>query len=266
MDWLKEFWKGFTTSMSNGETSPLRNFTPRAQEVLALSRREADRFHHNFVGTEHLFLGLIRLGQGTAVTVLRNMGLDLEAIRREIEKQVGVGPDQKAVGNIPYTPRVRKVFALAAQEAKALHHTYVGTEHLLLGMLREGDGVAARVLQNLQVDIEVTKRHILRELDPNRDVNMDQPPANPERKPPLDLIDVTKRYDVYCEERGQEVIYRNVLFKGVRKLLHKEKYNQYDIFYEFVEIEQPSGQALFIARGSIKKFHEHAPSPPSTPS
>jgi len=145
----------------------MNNFTPRAQQVLALARKEADRFNHNFVGTEHLLLGLIKLGQGVAVNVLQKLGLDLDTVRMEVEKQVGTGPDQKMIGNIPYTPRVKKVLALAAKEAKALSHTYVGTEHILLGLLREGDGVAARVLKNLDVDIEQTRQEILKELDPN---------------------------------------------------------------------------------------------------
>ena len=145
----------------------MSNFTPRAQQVLALARKEADRFNHNFVGTEHLLLGLIKLGQGVAVNVLQKMGLDLETVRLEVEKQVGTGPDQKQVGNIPYTPRVKKVLNLASKEAKNLAHTYVGTEHILLGLLREGEGVAARVLKNLDVDIEHTRQEILRELDPN---------------------------------------------------------------------------------------------------
>src|SRR5947209_6647331 len=153
----------------------MNNFTPRAQQVLALARKEADRFNHNFVGTEHLLLGLIKLGQGVAVNVLQKLGLDLETVRMEVEKQVGTGPDQKMIGNIPYTPRVKKVLALAAKEAKALNHTYVGTEHILLGLLREGDGVAARVLKNLDVDIEQTRQEILKELDPNFSASEEQP-------------------------------------------------------------------------------------------
>jgi ATP-dependent Clp protease ATP-binding subunit ClpC len=146
---------------------PMNNFTPRAQQVLALARKEADRFHHNYVGTEHLLLGLIKLGQGVAVSVLQKMGLDLETVRGEVEKQVGVGQESKTpVGSIPYTPRVKKVLALAGKEAKALNHSYVGTEHILLGLLREGEGVAARVLKTLEVDIERTRNEILRELDP----------------------------------------------------------------------------------------------------
>jgi ATP-dependent Clp protease ATP-binding subunit ClpC len=145
----------------------MNNFTPRAQQVLALARKEADRFNHNYVGTEHILLGLIKLGQGVAVNVLQKMGLDLETVRMEVEKQVGTGPDTKVTGNIPYTPRVKKVLALASKEAKALHHSYVGTEHILLGLLREGDGVAARVLKSLEVDIERARQEVLKELDPN---------------------------------------------------------------------------------------------------
>src|SRR5438270_973812 len=145
----------------------MNNFTPRAQQVLALARREADRFNNTFVGTEHLLLGLIKLGQGVAVTVLQKLGLDLETVRKEVERHVGIGPDQKMIGTIPYTPRVKRVLTLASKAAKALNHTYLGTEHILLGILQEGDGVAARVLKNLDVDIEATRREILKELDPN---------------------------------------------------------------------------------------------------
>ncbi len=163
----------------------MNNFTPRAQQVLALARKEADRFNHNFVGTEHLLLGLIKLGQGVAVNVLQKMNLDLETVRMEVEKLVGTGPDQKMIGNIPYTPRVKKVLALASKEAKALNHTYVGTEHILLGLLREGDGVAARVLKSLEVDIELTRQEILKELDPNFAAQEEQAAGeNPEKPTP----------------------------------------------------------------------------------
>jgi ATP-dependent Clp protease ATP-binding subunit ClpC len=144
----------------------MNNFTPRAQQVLALARKEADRFHHNYVGTEHILLGLIKLGQGVAVSVLQKMGLDLETVRAAVEKQVGTGQETKTQNSIPYTPRVKKVLALAGKEAKTLNHSYVGTEHILLGLLREGEGVAARVLKSLDIDIERTRNEILRELDP----------------------------------------------------------------------------------------------------
>lgn len=145
----------------------MNNFTPRAQQVLALARKEADRFHHNYVGTEHILLGLINLGQGVAVNVLQRMGLSLDSVRGAVENQVPKGPETKPTGNIPYTPRVKKVLSLAGKEAKNLSHSYVGTEHILLGLLREGEGVAARVLKSLDVDIEKCRNEVLSELDPN---------------------------------------------------------------------------------------------------
>src|SRR6202022_1822324 len=145
----------------------MNDFTPRAQQVFALARKEAERFNHNYVGTEHLLLGLIKLGQGVAVNVLQKMGLDLETVRMEVEKHVGSHPETKMIGNIPYTPRVKKVLALADKEAKALNHSYVGTEHILLGLLREGEGVAARVLKSLEVDPARARNEILKVLEPH---------------------------------------------------------------------------------------------------
>jgi ATP-dependent Clp protease ATP-binding subunit ClpA len=263
MNWFKAFWKGFTTPMSHEgvrSSEPMDNFTPRAQQVLALARREADRFHHNFVGTEHLLLGLIRLGHGTAVAVLRKMGLDLEIVRMEVEKQVGTGPDEKMVGNIPYTPRVKKVLALAAKESRALNHNYVGTEHILLGILREADGVAARVLRNLDVDVEQTRQAILNELDPNfKESSVEYVVAEEEsKKKQDDMIDISKRYDVYCKEGSEAVVYRNVLFKGMKKLFQVERYS---IFTEYVEVEQADGKTIFFSRASIIKFCEHGVTP-----
>src|ERR1700741_4016083 len=146
---------------------PMNNSTPRPQAVLALARKEAAAFHPNYVGTEHLLLGLIKLGEGVAVSVLQNMGLDLKTVRMEVEEHVGSNPETNMIGNIPYTPRVKKVLALADKEAKALNHPYVGTEHILLGLLREDEGVAARVLKSLEVDPARARNEILKELDPN---------------------------------------------------------------------------------------------------
>jgi len=143
------------------------NFTPRAQRVIQLARREADRFNHPYVGTEHLLLGLIVLGEGVAVNVLERMGVSLESVRYEVEKAVGQGPETKTVGNVPFTPRSKKVLQLAVAEAQSLNHTYVGTEHILLGLLREGEGVAAQVLKNLNVDLDGARAEVMRELDPN---------------------------------------------------------------------------------------------------
>jgi hypothetical protein len=278
MNWLRKIWKGFTEPLPPHTPTPahakavpinptaedvsLNNFTPRAQQVLALSRKEADRLNHNFVGTEHLLLGLIALGQGTAVNVLLKMGLDLETVRGEIKGQVGTGPDQRVIGNIPYTPRVRKVLSFAAREARSMNHTYVGTEHILLGLLREGDGVAGRVLRNLEVDIEMTRQEILRELDPDFAVNYSQAKASETGagiqsqpatalKPQAKEIDLTKRYDVYCSERQEVVVvYRNALFKGVKRLIRGDR----DGVGDFYELEQADGSIVFVVRYSVIKF------------
>jgi ATP-dependent Clp protease ATP-binding subunit ClpA len=199
MNWFKSFWKRWrkskpppaeeekhsaepkATFMSNAwaELAKLKSartkaqrfykehFTPRATQVLVLARQEAVRLNHNFVGTEHVLLGLMRLGEGVAFDVLKKFGLDLETVRMEVEKQVGTGPDTKVVGNIPYTPRVKKVLAFATNEAKARNLTFVGTEHILLGLLREGDGIAARVLGTLHILMEETRREILKETNSN---------------------------------------------------------------------------------------------------
>ncbi len=145
------------------------NFTPRAQQVLQLARKEADRFNHGYVGTEHILLGLIALGHGVAVNALQALGIDLASVRMEVEKAVGTGPETKTIGNIPFTPRAKKVLALSASEARGLGHSYVGTEHILLGLLREGEGIAARVLENLGVDLDETRYEIMKTLDPDYD-------------------------------------------------------------------------------------------------
>jgi ATP-dependent Clp protease ATP-binding subunit ClpC len=112
-------------------------------------------------------IGLIKLGQGVAVNVLKKLGLNLENARMEVEKRVGIGSDQKIIGHIPYTPRVKRVLETAIKEAKELNHTYVGTEHLLLGLLNEGEGIAAQVFKKFNVNIEQTRQEILKELNPN---------------------------------------------------------------------------------------------------
>lgn len=155
----------------------MSDFTPRAQQVLQLARKEAERFNHSYVGTEHLLLGLIALGEGVAVNVLERMNVDLDTLRLEVEKAVGQGPETKTAGSLPMTPRAKKVLALATSEAKALNHNYVGTEHILLGLLREEEGVAARVLKNLNMDLERARTEVLKELDPNFEPSDDAVPA-----------------------------------------------------------------------------------------
>jgi ATP-dependent Clp protease ATP-binding subunit ClpC len=143
----------------------LDNFTRRAQQTLKFARMEADRLRHNFVGTEHLLLGLLRLGQGTGVDVLRKMDLSLEAVRDELENQMGHTPEQKMIGLIPYTPRAKKVLALAVKHAKVLKLPCVGTEHILLGLIEDDPGPATRAFSNLNFDVKRLRMEILRELD-----------------------------------------------------------------------------------------------------
>ena len=145
----------------------MNNFTPRAQQVLILAKSEAQKYNHDCVGTEHILLGLIVLGQGVAVSALQSMGLDLKTVRATVEKLSPPGGPTVQEGDIPLTPRVKKVLTLAAREARSLNYNYIGTEHLLLGLLREGEGVAAQVLRSLNVDAESIRREVLKTLDPN---------------------------------------------------------------------------------------------------
>ena len=139
----------------------LNRFTERARKVIILAKEEARHFNHDYIGTEHVLLGLIREGEGVAAAVLENMGLSLQAIRLEVEKLVQIGPSTQIIGDIPFTPRAKKVLELAAEEARALGHNYIGTEHILLGLIREGEGVAARVLMNLSLDLELMRKQIM---------------------------------------------------------------------------------------------------------
>ena len=130
------------------------NFTVRAQRAIQLAAREADRFNHPYIGTEHLLLGLVALGEGVAVEVLEELGVALDDVRIAVERMVGFGGETKTKGELPYTPRTKKVLQLAVAEAHAMQQQFAGTEHLLLALLREGEGVAAQVLQSLNVRID----------------------------------------------------------------------------------------------------------------
>jgi ATP-dependent Clp protease ATP-binding subunit ClpC len=140
-------------------------FTNRAKQVIKLAKKEAQRLNHNYLGTEHLLLGLLKLGQGVAVNVLRNFSLDYDAVRGEVERLVGYGPEIQVYGEPALTGRVKKVFEYSNEEAAALNHNYVGTEHLLLGLLRQADGVAAQVLENLNVNLKEVRKEVLKELE-----------------------------------------------------------------------------------------------------
>ena len=135
--------------------------TDRARKVMALANQEAQRFNHEYIGTEHIMLGLVKEGSGVGANVLKNLGIDLRKVRLEVEKLVKSGPEMVTMGKLPQTPRAKKVIEYAIEEARNLNHNYVGTEHLLLGLLREHDGVAAQVLLNLGLKLEEVREEVL---------------------------------------------------------------------------------------------------------
>ncbi len=159
-------------------------FTNRAKQVIKLAKKEAGRLNHNYLGSEHLLLGLLKLGQGIAVNVLRNLGLEYDVIRAEVEKLVGYGPEIQVYGDPALTAKVKKVFEFANEEALNLNHNYVGTEHLLLGLLKQPDSVAVQVLENLGINLIEVRKEVLKELET---FNLQLPPlgmpGNPSAKP-----------------------------------------------------------------------------------
>ncbi len=152
-------------------------FTDRAKKVMNLARQEAQRFNHEYLGTEHILLGLVQEGSGVAANVLRNMQVDLAKIRTEVEKLVKTGPSMVTMGQLPFTPRAKKVLELSMEEAGNLGHNYIGTEHLLLGLIKENEGIAAKVLTNLGVKLEDVREEVLEFLgaEPGEDDDDDEP-------------------------------------------------------------------------------------------
>jgi ATP-dependent Clp protease ATP-binding subunit ClpC len=136
-------------------------FTDRARKVMALANQEAQRFNHEYIGTEHVLLGLVKEGSGVGATVLKNLDVDIKKLRLEVEKQVKSGPDMITMGKLPQTPRAKKVIEYAIEEARSLNHNYVGTEHILLGILRETEGIAAQVLMSVGLKLEEVRQEVL---------------------------------------------------------------------------------------------------------
>src|SRR5207253_2757143 len=149
-------WQGLSETAGMYE-----RFTDRARKVMQLANQEAQRFNHEYIGTEHILLGLVKEGSGVAANVLKNLDIDLRKIRLEVEKIVQSGPDMVTMGKLPQTPRAKKVIEYSIEEARNLNHNYVGTEHLLLGLLREQEGVAAQVLMNLGLKLEDVREEVL---------------------------------------------------------------------------------------------------------
>ncbi|MBI3098876.1 MAG: ATP-dependent Clp protease ATP-binding subunit [Planctomycetes bacterium] len=153
-------------------------FTDRARKVMSLARQEAQKFNHEYIGTEHILLGLVHEGSGIAAKVLKNLGADLRKIRMEVEKLIPQGPPMVTMGQLPFTPRAKRVLELAREEANGLGHDYIGTEHLLLGLLKESEGIASQVLMNLNLKLEDVREEVLEVLGADHPA----PQANAEEK------------------------------------------------------------------------------------
>jgi ATP-dependent Clp protease ATP-binding subunit ClpC len=149
-------------------------FTDRAKKVMSFARQEAMKFNHEYIGTEHILLGLVQEGSGVAANVLKNMTIDLDKIRHEVEKIVKTGPSMVTMGQLPFTPRAKKVLELSLEEASQLSHNYIGTEHLLLGLIRENEGIAAQVLMNLGIKLEEVREEVLEFLGASENNNEDE--------------------------------------------------------------------------------------------
>jgi hypothetical protein len=153
---------------SPAATEGFNQFTDRARRVLTLAQDEAQRFNHNYIGTEHLLLGLVRDGEGVAARVLENMNVELAKVRTAVEFIIG-RDDRPVVGEVGLTPRAKRVIELAIDEARRLGHNYIGTEHLLLGLVREGEGIAAGVLESLGVNLDKVRHEVIRVLEAGGD-------------------------------------------------------------------------------------------------
>src|SRR6266496_3391937 len=164
-------------------------FTDRARKVLTLAQDEAQRFNHNYIGTEHLLLGLVREGEGVAARVLENMNVELAKVRTAVEFIIGRG-DRPVVGEVGLTPRAKRVIELAIDEARRLGHNYIGTEHLLLGLVREGEGIAAGVLESLGVNLDKVRHQVIHVLSQSSSVTPQQETKRPSKTPTLDQLGI----------------------------------------------------------------------------
>ncbi|MDD3886631.1 MAG: ATP-dependent Clp protease ATP-binding subunit, partial [Victivallaceae bacterium] len=153
--------------MPKNDDNVFGSLTPRARQILLLANQEAERFNHDYIGTEHLLLGMLALNEGVAVSVLNSLGLNLRQLRLEVEKSCGVGGPTQIKGPRPLSPRLKRVLIMAAQEAQSMNYNFIGTEHLLLAILREGESSAARIMKNLNVDLAKVREMVVKSLDPD---------------------------------------------------------------------------------------------------
>jgi ATP-dependent Clp protease ATP-binding subunit ClpA len=161
-------------------------FTDRARRVVVLAQEEARMLNHNYIGTEHILLGLVREGEGVAAEALESLGISLDAVRQQVEEIIGQGQEAPS-GHIPFTPRAKKVLELSLRESLQLGHNYIGTEHILLGLIREGDGVAAQVLVRLGADLNRVRHQVI-QLIAGRPLQEDAP--GPEVQARLDVVEI----------------------------------------------------------------------------
>ncbi len=154
-------------------------FTDRARKIMHLANQEAQRFNHEYLGTEHILLGLVKEGSGVGADVLKNLDVDLRKVRIEVEKLIKSGPEMVTMGNLPKTPRAKKVIEYTIEEARNLNHGWVGSEHLLLGLLREQDGIAAQVLIASGLNLKKVRKEVLRTVDPKDESDAVQTPPAP---------------------------------------------------------------------------------------
>ena len=181
-------------------------FTDRARKVMALANQEARRFNHEYIGTEHLLLGLVMENSGVGATVIKKFGVDVSALRTEIEKLVQRGPDVVTKGKLPETPRARHVIEYAVEEARALNHNYVGTEHLLLGLLRETEGIAAQMLTNLGLRLEDVRHEVLRLLGAEQPEATESPVSRSVRRDAGEEVPAVKSYkDLPAWQKADEL-------------------------------------------------------------
>jgi excisionase family DNA binding protein len=171
----RKFFSGGKQSSYEGSRDRFDKFTKRARSVLQLAQEEAQRLQHNYIGTEHLLLGLVREGEGIGAQVLKGLGVELEAVSDKIEFIIGHG-DHEVRGEVPLTPRAKKVIELAVDEALRLNHRFIGTEHLLLGLIREGEGIGARVLRDLGVDLGEARAKTIELVDEKQGTARSAPP------------------------------------------------------------------------------------------
>jgi ATP-dependent Clp protease ATP-binding subunit ClpC len=206
-------------------------FTDRARKVMQLANQEAQRFNHEYIGAEHVLLGLIKEGSGIAGTALKNRGITVEAARREVEKFHPSGPDVVVMGKLPQTPRAKKVIEYSMEEARNLNHNYVGTEHIVLGLLREQEGVAGRVLMGLGLTLEAVREEVLNLLGQGPNTPEKEIERTGVRAAPIDFRDWQQlspgaTWDAYCKSRneierleiviGYEAAFNNVaMYAGV---------------------------------------------------